>query len=213
MEPTLRRFINPKELGPNVTPLASPTSVVKVIASGACSASSQGTAFFVTSDEVVTNAHVVAGFKHFSVGGATAQVALFDPLNDLAVLRVPSANATPLRFSNREPSAGTHVEVVGFPLDASRTGAPGVYEGEVTGQGRDIYNKILFSKSVLAVEVNVQPGNSGSPVLDGGMVTGVVEAKLLSEASTAYAIPESVVEHDVAKARASGTASTQRCIS
>lgn len=66
---------------------------------------------------------------------------------------------------------------------------------------------------MLAVEVNVQPGNSGSPVLDGGMVTGVVEAKLLSEASTAYAIPESVVEHDVAKARASGTASTQRCIS
>ncbi len=213
VEPTLRRLINPKELGPNVTPLASPTSVVKVIASGACSASSQGTAFFVTPDEVVTNAHVVAGFKHFSVGGAPAEVALFDPLNDLAVLRVPSANASPLRFSDREPSDGTHVEVVGFPLDASRTGSPGVYEGEITGQGRDIYNKTLFAKTVLAVEVNVQPGNSGSPALDAGLVAGVVESKLLSEASTAYAIPDDVVEHDVARTPASGTASTEHCLS
>lgn len=211
--PTLRRFLTPKELGPNVTPLASPNSVVKVIASGGCSTSSQGTAFFVTSDEVVTNAHVVAGFKHVFVGGAPAQVALFDPLNDLAVLRVPSANANFLHFRDHEPGAGARVEVVGFPLDASRTGSPGVYEGELTGQGRDIYNKTLFTKSVLAVEVNVQPGNSGSPVLDNGMVTGVVEAKLLSEKSTAYAIPDGVVEHDVARTPARGTVSTKSCLS
>jgi uncharacterized membrane protein required for colicin V production len=210
--PTLRRFLNPKELGPNVTPLSSPSDVVKVIASGACGSTSQGTAFFVTSDEVVTNAHVVAGFKRFTVNGASAEVALFDPINDLAVLRVPAANATPLHFSQHEPSPGTHVEVVGYPLDAGRTGSPGVYEGELSGQGRDIYNKTLVTKSILAVEVNVQPGNSGSPVLDSGMVTGVVEAKLLSEASTAYAIPDSVVEHDVAEARATGTVSTESCI-
>jgi V8-like Glu-specific endopeptidase len=50
------------------------------------------------------------------------------------------------------------------------------------------------------IEVNVQPGNSGSPVLVGSDVAGVIESKSLSQASTAYAIPDAVVEADLAHA-------------
>jgi len=210
--PTLPTPVNPKDLGPLVTSVSGPSSIQKVFASGACSYQSQGTAFFVTPTEAVTNAHVVAGFRDITVGGVGAEVALYDPKNDLAVLRVPSVNETPLKLLAAEPSADARVSVIGFPLDRSRTSAPGRYEGEITGLGRDIYDQALITKTLLAIEVNVNPGNSGSPVLVNGQVAGVVESKLLSEASTAYAIPLSVIESDLAKTPATGTVSTRSCL-
>jgi uncharacterized membrane protein required for colicin V production len=210
--PTLPSNVNPKNLGPLVTSLGGPSSVVKVLASGSCNTDSEGTAFYISSHEVVTNAHVVAGHSQITVGGASAQVALFDPANDLAVLRVPSQSETPLRFLAAAPASGTPVEVIGFPLNATRTGAPGFYVGEISGQGRDIYSQTLLTKTVLDVEVNVQPGNSGSPVLDGPFVAGVIESKSLSQSSTAYAIPVSVAQHDIARTPATGTVSTQGCL-
>jgi V8-like Glu-specific endopeptidase len=210
--PTLRQPVSPKDLGPVTRSLTAPSDVVKVLASGRCSATSEGTAFFVTSDEAVTNAHVVAGHTRVTVGGAPAVVALFDPENDVAVLRVPSANATPLTLLRREPAADTRVRVVGFPLNGSRTGAPGYLEGAVTAQSRDIYDRSLRDRSFLVLEVNIHPGNSGSPVLAGSSVAGVVESLSLSATSTAYAIPVSVVASDLAKAPATGHASTQTCL-
>jgi hypothetical protein len=210
--PTLPARVNPKSLGPLVTTLASPGDVVKVLASGSCASDSEGTAFFVSAHEAVTNAHVVAGQTRITVDGAPAQVALFDPDNDVAVLRVASLHEPALRFLTGTPSPGTPVQVIGFPLNASRTGAPGSIEGELFGQGRDIYNKKLLSRTVLAVEVNVQPGNSGSPVLVGPFVAGVIESKSLSQASTAYAIPDAVVDGDIARTPATGTASTRGCL-
>jgi uncharacterized membrane protein required for colicin V production len=210
--PTLAPVATPSQLGPLVSGLGGPSSVVKVLASGACGAISQGTAFFVSAHLAVTNAHVVAGYSRVSAGGAVAQVVLYDPLHDIAILRVPSLNEPALHFQTPVPTRGTPVQVIGFPLDSSRTGAPGVIEGELSGQGRDIYNQRLFDKTMLAVSVSVQPGNSGSPVLDRGLVAGVIESKSLSQSFTAYAIPNDVVQHDIAIAPASGTASTQGCL-
>jgi hypothetical protein len=211
--PTLGSYVNPKSLGPLVTSLSAPSDVVKVLASGSCSALSEGTAFYVSAHEVVTNAHVVAGHTRIIVNGAPAQVALFDPNNDLAVLRVPSSAKTPMPLLTKTPDRGAPVSVVGFPLDATRTRAPGVIDGVLTAQGRDIYNLTILSKTVLVVEVNVQPGNSGSPVMDGSSVVGIIESKLVSQTSTAYAIPASVIERDVAQTPATGTESTRTCLS
>jgi len=83
----------------------------------------------------------------------------------------------------------------------------------LTAQGRDIYNQAILSKTVLVVEVNVQPGNSGSPVIDGTSAVGIIESKLVSQVSTAYAIPASVIARDVAKTPATGEASTLSCLS
>lgn len=210
--PTLTPVATPSQLGPLVSGLGGPSGVVKVLASGACGAVSQGTAFFISAHLAVTNAHVVAGYSRVSAGGAAAQVALYDPLHDIAILRVPSLNEPALHFQTPVPARGTPVQVIGFPLNSSRTGAPGVIEGELSGQGRDIYNQRLFDKTMLAVSVSVQPGNSGSPVLDHGLVAGVIESKSLSQSFTAYAIPNDVVQHDIAIAPTSGSASTQGCL-
>jgi hypothetical protein len=210
--PTLPVPVPSKELGPSVSSLAGPSDVVKVIASGGCSRIQEGTAFFVTSHEVVTNAHVVAGQLHVAVNGAPAQVALYDPYFDIAVLRVPTLYGVPLHFWSRTLRAGTRAQVIGFPLNGTRTGSPAYIEGEISAQTRDIYDGGLATRSLEVLEANIRPGNSGSPVLAGALVDGIVESTSLSQASTGYAIPNAVIERDIAKAPANGSVSTQSCV-
>jgi uncharacterized membrane protein required for colicin V production len=209
--PSLPAIVNPKSLPAIVSGLAAPTDVVKVLASGSCNTISEGTAFYVTPDEVVTNAHVVAGHTDFTVNGAPAVVALYDADHDIAVLRV-SQSGSPLPFLSSEPSPRAHIQVVGFPLNGTRTRALGYVEGQLSGQGRNFYNQDLAERTVLALEVNVKPGNSGSPVLFDGRVAGVLESYSESQASTAYAIPDTVVQGDIARTPARGSASTEGCL-
>jgi S1-C subfamily serine protease len=212
IEPTLPQPVEPSTLAPPVNHLSDPRNVVKVLARGVCSDTSEGTAFYVTDHEVVTNAHVVAGHTKFSVDGAAATVALYDPDNDIAVLRV-SRSGAPLSFLSGEPSNNSKIQIVGFPLNESRTRSDGYYEGEITGDSRNIYNQDLAARTFLSLEANIEPGNSGSPVLVDGKVAGIVESYSLSQLSTAYAIPLNVVRHDIASTPASGSVSTQTCLS
>jgi S1-C subfamily serine protease len=200
------------KLAKNTLSPGSPSEIVKVLAMG-CSATHQGTGFFVASHLVVTNAHVVAGATSVTVAGASAQVALFDPVNDVAVLRVSTiTDAAPLNFAGSVPSKGVAAQVIGFPLDHARTISPSIISGEITAESRDIYSKQTYQRTVLVVYSNIEPGNSGSPVLVRGDVTGVVFSKSLSQSETAYAIPAVTVESDVAKTPAHGTQSTQSCL-
>ena len=210
--PTLPPPSSAKHLGPWVKELPQPADVVKVLAAGKCAAIHQGTAFFVTAHEAVTNAHVVAGADQITVGGAHAIVAFYDPVNDLAILRVPSLTEHPSTLQSSVPPAGTPARVVGYPLNGSRTGSPAAISGELSGQARDIYNTTLFNRTVLVVNTSVAPGNSGSPVLVRGEVVGVVFSKSLSQAVTAYAIPVSTLKADLAKTPATGAASTMGCV-
>jgi S1-C subfamily serine protease len=210
--PTLPRPVNPDTLPPVIHSISAPSDVVKVLASGSCNTLSEGTAFYVTTNEVVTNAHVVAGHRRFTVNGSPATVVLYDANNDIAVLRV-TAHGTPLTFLSAEPPSDTKIQVVGFPLNGTRSRADGYVEGQLSGDGRNFYNEDLEVRKFLALEVNVQPGNSGSPVLVNGQVAGVVESYSLSEQSTAYAIPNSIVQSDIARAPSGGSASTESCLS
>jgi uncharacterized membrane protein required for colicin V production len=199
-------------LKPNTPARGGPSDVVKVLATG-CTGTHQGTAFFIQRHVAVTNAHVVAGATSVTVDGAKAIVVSFDPVNDIAILRVPSLNLVPMRFLASVPTAGSQASVVGFPLDGSRTLSPSVISGEITAQSRDIYDQNLFNRTVLVLYANVDPGNSGSPVIVNEHVAGVLFSKSLSQSSTAYAIPATTVEHDLARTPASGSASTKSCVS
>jgi uncharacterized membrane protein required for colicin V production len=210
--PSLPPPVSPSTLPPVVHSISAPSDVVKVLASGSCNTVSEGTAFYVTADEVVTNAHVVAGHRRFTVNGSPATVALYDADNDLAVLRV-EAHGIPLTFLAQEPPTDTKIQVVGFPLNGTRSRADGFLEGQLSADSRNFYNQDLEVRKFLALEVSVQPGNSGSPVLVNGQVAGVVESYSLSQQSTAYAIPNSVVQNDIARVPSSGCASTESCLS
>jgi S1-C subfamily serine protease len=213
VSPTIPSSKGAPKLGANTLSPRSPSQIVKVLAMG-CPQTHEGTGFFIAPHLVVTNAHVVAGATGVSVSGVDAQVALFDPVNDIAILRTSSlTNAPPMTLQSSVPSSGAHAEVIGFPLDGARTISPSIIDGEITAESRDIYDKVTFARTVLVVYSNIEPGNSGSPVLVHGVVTGVVFSKSLSQGETAYAIPATTVASDVAKTPARGTSSTQSCLS
>jgi len=177
----------------------SPSQVVKVLALG-CAGTHQGTGFFIAPHLVVTNAHVVAGATSVTAAGATAQVALFDPVNDVAVLRVSTLLSTaPMSFATTAPSSGAKAEVIGFPLDGTRTISPSIIGGQITSESRDLYDTETFARALLVVYTNIEPGNSGSPVMVRGDVTGVVFSISTTQGETAYAIPAATVESDLAK--------------
>ena len=202
----------PVHLGALRAPVAQPASVLKVLASGGCPLNHEGTGFVVSPHEVVTNAHVVAGSRSVTVGGLHATVALFDPRDDLAVLRVPGLAEPALRLRSVRVVPGTPARVVGYPLDGPRTLAPAQLRGSITGIGRDIYNQDLLTRTYLVVAAQISPGNSGSPVLVGASVAGVIVSKSLSEPQIAYAIPAGVVEHALARVRPNASVGTQGCV-
>jgi S1-C subfamily serine protease len=210
VSPTIPSAGPTPKLAANTLTLGGPTDIVKILAMG-CDGTHEGTGFFIAPHLVVTNAHVVAGATNVTIGGVRAQVALFDPVNDVSVLRV-STKATPLAFASSVPSSGAKAKVIGFPLNGQRTLSPSIISGEITAQSRDIYDKQTFDRTVQVVYSNIEPGNSGSPVLVGGLVTGVVFSKALTQNETAYAIPAATVRHDVAMTPASGSQSTQSCV-
>ncbi len=209
--PTVPSSGRAPKLGANTLSPKSPSEIVKVLAVG-CADTHQGTGFFITPHLVVTNAHVVAGATSVTVAGASAQVAYFDPVNDVAILRVSTTSASPLSFATSVPSSGAAAQVIGFPLDGTRTISPSIISGQITADSRDIYSTQTFQRTVLVLYSNIEPGNSGSPVLTGGVVAGVVFSKSLSQSETAYAIPAATVEADVAKTPAHGTESTESCV-
>jgi uncharacterized membrane protein required for colicin V production len=209
--PTIPSTGKAPKLAPNTVSPFTPAAVEKVLAMG-CPDTHEGTGFFVAPDVVVTNAHVVAGATSVTVNGVRAQVALFDPVNDLAILRV-AMNPEALSFAAAVPSSGAHAKVIGFPLDGRRTISPSIISGEITAESRDIYDQQTFDRTVLVIYSNIEPGNSGSPVLVDGKVTGVVFSKSLSQGETAYAIPAATIEKDLAKTPKNGSQSTQSCVS
>jgi hypothetical protein len=210
--PTLAGPVPTARLSKVVTSLSGPVNVVKVIARGGCANDHQGTAFFVGAHTAITNAHVIAGSTNITIAGEVAYVALFDPRNDIAVLRVPSLSESSTVLNTTTPSSGRSAEVVGYPGGHTRTGSPAIVRGEITAISRDIYSTSSFSRTVLVVNAQIAPGSSGSPVFVGARVVGVIFAKSYGQELTAYAVPASIVRHDFIVASAKGTVSTQTCV-
>ena len=80
-------------------------SIVKVEGvAPSCSGAIEGSGFVYAPKHVLTNAHVVAGvtqgpWVYAPTGPLPAQVVLYDPQRDLAVLYVPGLNGRGLRFA------------------------------------------------------------------------------------------------------------------
>lgn len=186
-------------------------STFRVTTVNACGVDREGTAFVVGPDELATAAHVVAGGSHFDVSlpdgshlrtvGAT--LVEFDPDNDVAVLRVALGGARVLDLMTATPRRGSAAAIVGFPENHVYSSlARAAIDGEITAQGRDIYDNGLVTRPLLVVHATVQPGNSGSPLLVRGSVAGLIFSRSVAQPSVAYAVPASVVARDVAKAGA-----------
>lgn len=137
---------------------------------------SSGSGFYVTGDGyLVTNHHVVDGCSRLARGdGTPLELVAADAKNDLALLKGPPvADAAQLRVAP-DAMQGEPVLTYGYPLQGVLSSSGQLGAGMVSALAG-----LRDHPGHLQIDVPVQPGNSGGPLLDRrGLVVGVVVAKL-----------------------------------
>jgi Trypsin-like peptidase domain len=128
---------------------------------------------------LLTNHHVVASANQITVvvpgkGSFAASVVADDDYKDLALLKIEVSNLAylPIGESQKVKVLDT-IYVLGYPLAPALGADVSASEGQV--------NAIRDSGKIplLQIDANVNPGNSGGPVLnDRGEVVGVVVSKI-----------------------------------
>lgn len=167
-------------------------SVVKLEGLG-CGGIVDGSGFVYAHELVVTNAHVVAGVKSPKVRTADAvyntHVVLFDPKNDIAILRVPGLPAPALTISRSGAATGSPAFALGYPGGGEYTISPAVVLDRFSALGQDIYRQNRTTRDVYSLQTTVVRGNSGGPVVaTEGTVVGVVFATSTTYNNIGYAL-------------------------
>ena len=194
-------------------------SVVRILGT-ACGLGVEGSGWVAAPGLVVTNAHVVAGEANTDVqiGGAgrelRAQVVVFDPHNDIAVLRVPGLSAPALLLASG-PAIGESAAILGYPLDSVFDREPGRLGQTATTATSDAYGHPTL-REISSLRGLVRPGNSGGPMVNaGGEVIGTVFAEITNAPRGkpgGFAVPNRVVSAELSKGlRAHRTVSTRSC--
>jgi S1-C subfamily serine protease len=180
---------------------AAEESVVKILGDAdECNRSVEGSGFAYGPERVMTNAHVVAGVTDPTVeaDGSTydAEVVLYDPELDVAVLEVDGLDVESLEF-NPNGEAGDPGAVLGYPEDGPYNAQPARIRAEQDLRSPDIYNEDTVEREVFSIRSLVRSGNSGGPLVSrGGDVYGVVFAASLSDDNTGYVLTADQVEED-----------------
>jgi S1-C subfamily serine protease len=156
-----------------------------------CGSLSTGSGFAIDAVTLITNKHVVADSADLQVStydgrdidvtaASTATIA------DLAVVRTAADLPSYPELAPADPVAGDPVTVVGYPQGGRLT----VTTGHVIGATTDPLNENLGE--VLVTDAQVEPGSSGSAVLnEEGQVVGVVYAK--SASGQSFIVPVSTL--------------------
>jgi S1-C subfamily serine protease len=193
---------------------AAHDSVVKVLGT-ACGLAVQGSGWVASSGLVVTNAHVVAGEDDTTVqtdGGPRldAEAVVFDPHNDVALLRVGGLGAPSLGGHPRAP-AGDPVAILGYPEDGPFHISPGRLGETRTVISQDAYGNGPVQRRMTAIRGNIRSGNSGGPAVDDqGRVVATVFAATTRGPRGGFGIPTGIVDNDLRAA--GGPVDTGPCV-
>ena len=166
----------------------------------------------------MTNAHVVAGVSQPVVevpdGGAMpGRVVYFDTQHDLAVLAVDGLPSDPLPLSTDLPG-GSPAAFAGYPHGGPFQSKPATVQDIATVLVPDIYGDNPAPEDIYRLAGDVQPGNSGGPLLTmDGQVAGVIFAKATSDADLGFAITMDDLDPVAAQAAGlSAPVSSGQCI-
>lgn len=193
LEPTIKKDAPLPNMGVLTDAVQkSRDSVVKIAGEG-CGGVVQGTGFVVGDDEVMTNAHVIAGVEQPQIldgnGQHSAQIILFDSELDLAILRATNLAGDALTLNTNDTERGTPAAIVGFPGNEGFHAGPAAVLESFVAVGHDIYNHGKTERSVYSLRGHVEQGNSGGPLIDKkGDVLGVIFAKSTSYDQIGYAL-------------------------
>jgi len=137
---------------------------------------------------IITNRHCVineqTGKKYDRIDVTTydgtvyenATVIGADEATDLAVIKVEANGLTPAQFGDSDALAvGARVVALGNAAGLSWTATQGI----VSAKARDVYDDTGYAIKCLQVDVAINSGNSGGPLLNKqGLVVGINSAKI-----------------------------------
>ena len=181
-------------------------SVVRINGTAyACGQNQSGSGFVIARNRVITNAHVVAGVGQPVVeapNGQTieASIVYFDPEDDLAVLAVNGLGAAPLPVGGTLQT-GSSAVVDGYPYGGPFTTGSAQVLAVTSSSVADIYNKQKTIREIYSLAADVQPGNSGGPLLStDGRIAGIVFARSATQSNLGYAMTDAELQPVIAKA-------------
>ncbi|MDH5178242.1 MAG: trypsin-like peptidase domain-containing protein [Gammaproteobacteria bacterium] len=148
---------------------------------GVYSALSLGTAWAVTRKHVVTNYHVIANTTNLRLVTPNqmeipVKVIAVDEENDLAILALQGRArlGSTLPLSNKSSGLGTPVFTIGYPHPDLMGTSPKLTAGHINA-----LTGIADDPRIYQVDVPVQSGNSGGPLLNmHGEVVAIIASKL-----------------------------------
>ncbi len=143
-----------------------------------CGFIATGTGFFYDDTTLITNRHVIENSRQIQVStyngtNLTATAASSTTVADIAIVRleesVPTSSAT---LAQEDPEEGDVITIIGYPNGGELTTVTGVILGATSDPLDSSVGQVLLTSA------EVEPGSSGSPVLnESGAVVGVVYAK------------------------------------
>lgn len=133
----------------------------------------QGSGFFVGTNLILTNRHVVENETYGMADGIQvsipagehktqkerAEVVAVSDEHDLALLRCQTLNLPPLSLSARSPKLGEEAMALGYPNTAILGLGLKSTRGSISAVPEESRNTLLY-------DVTINPGNSGGPLLD-----------------------------------------------
>ncbi|WP_214410013.1 MarP family serine protease [Sphaerisporangium fuscum] len=194
-------------------------AIVKVQGTApSCRKRIEGTGFVYAPHRIMTNAHVVAGVTQdlrvtdADRVGHDAQVVLYNPDRDIAILYVPDLTVQPLQFDYTADSKDSAI-IAGFPKGKGFTLKEARIRVKQPAKASDIYSRKTVTREVYAIRGLVQPGNSGGPLLTPtGKVYGVIFAAATDEKDTGFALTAAEVQPDADQGSAAvARVDTQDC--
>jgi tetratricopeptide (TPR) repeat protein len=150
---------------------------------------SRGSGFFIETDRIVTNRHVIEGAYRAEIHSTTGNVfpvksvLAVDAEGDIALLKIdPPANPVrPLPLDKTSPQEGESIVVIGNPLGL---------EGSVTNGIVSAVRDIPTFGRIIQITAPISSGSSGSPVVNmQGQVIGIATLQVTGGQSVNFAIP------------------------
>lgn len=176
------------------TPVAISDAAVQVVADGCGQAEIDGAGLMVAPGRIATVAHVVAGATtiavHSARGSGTATVVYFDPIVDVAVLRVDPSLADPIPVG--DAAAGDDGDVIVY-RDGSPVRLAATVKRLVVIRTADIYGEGKHLRPGYELNLDIRAGDSGAVVVTGGKAVALVWAISREAQSRAWAMRTSLI--------------------
>ena len=156
-----------------------------------CGFLATGSGFMIDEHTLVTNRHVIEDSSQLEVStydghAVDATAVRSTTAADLAIIRVNETLPVAAHLAEKDPQTGDAITVIGYPGGGRLTTTSGIVLGSV----QDPLNGSVGT--VLGTTAKVEPGSSGSPVLNAdGDVVGVIYAK--NDVDQSFMIPVSTL--------------------